>query len=116
MGESSAVCGDFRARRRPRACLFDRGRAEEGGWGLVVRARLKNNGEKALRLRGFRWVSDISSAYPPPVIQFPKALEPFYFATENFRGDYFGTTTTRGEHYFRPLPHEMVTIGFTEDV
>jgi hypothetical protein len=76
---------------------------------------LTNKGSRPMRLRAIRWVSDLSTTYPPPAIRFPKNLEPFYFATENFRGDYFGTTTTRGEHYFRPLPQETVTIGFTED-
>ncbi len=84
--------------------------------GLAARAIITNQGPRPLRLQAIRWVSDFAKLWAPAVLRFPRTLEPQYFATENFRGDYFGTATTRGEHFFKPLPHEMVTIGFTEDV
>lgn len=85
------------------------------GGGLVARAEITNTSQRPMRLQAVRWVSDISTLYAPPAMRFPRRLEPQYFATENFRGDYFGTATTRGEHFFKPMPHAMVTIGFTED-
>ncbi len=81
----------------------------------VARVVVKNAGKKPIRLRAIRWVSDISVPGAVPAMQFPRSLEPFYFATENYRGDYLGTTTTQGDRYFKPLPHEMVTLGFSED-
>lgn len=90
-------------------------RVEKYKGARVARVSVKNAGKKTIRLRAIRWVSDIAVAYAPPVMQFPKKLEPFYFATENFRGDYLGTTTTQGDSYFKPLPHECVTMGFSED-
>ena len=75
---------------------------------------MRNTGRKALRVQAIRWVSDFPRT-GKAVLQFPTALRPFYFATENYRGDYFGTGTTRGGQFFKPLPHEPVTLGLTED-
>ena len=81
----------------------------------VARVAVKNTGKKPIGLRAIRWVSDISVPAAVPTMQFPKALDPFFYSTENFRGDYLGTTTTQGDRYFLPLPHECVSMGFSED-
>nr|MBA3710284.1 hypothetical protein [Planctomycetota bacterium] len=109
----------------PRAVLADgpedyafcrvRLRTRMSGSGLMAQCEITNTGTEPLSVRMIRWVSDISALYPPPTLRFPKSLEPSYFSTENFRGDYFATTTTRGEHFFKPLPHETVLIGCSED-
>ena len=83
--------------------------------GLAARAVITNKTTRRVRLQAIRWVSNLAKLWPPQTLRFPRSLEPQYFATENFRGDYFGTGTTRGEYFCKPLPHEMVTLGFTED-
>ncbi|MBA2481018.1 MAG: hypothetical protein H0V44_10160, partial [Planctomycetes bacterium] len=86
----------------PRAVLEDgpedyafcrvRLRTSRSGSGLMAQCEITNTGTEPLSLRMIRWVSDISALYPPPTLRFPKSLEPSYFSTENFRGDYFATT------------------------
>ena len=82
---------------------------------VVAHACVRNTGEGTLRVRTIRWVPDVSKLGMVSALQFPRELEPFYFATENFRADFFGTGTTRGEYFFKPLPHEMVELGWSED-
>ncbi|MFB3891017.1 MAG: hypothetical protein ACE15C_03230 [Phycisphaerae bacterium] len=84
--------------------------------GVIVQAKITNSGRRPVGLRAIRWATDLSRPEASPAMRFPKTMAPCYFATENYRGDYFGTGTTRGDHYFKPLPHEMVTLGFSEDL
>ena len=90
-------------------------RIERTGGGILVRVSLRNAGRRTVRLAGLRWASDRSALWAPAALRFPRALAPFYCASENFRADYYGTATTRGERFCLPLPHEAVTIGHTED-
>ena len=82
---------------------------------LVAQALVTNTGEEPLRVRCIRWTADVAELGSAPALQFPAELQPVYYASENFRGDYFITGTTRGRHYFKPLPHENVELGVTED-
>ena len=109
----------------PRAAVVGAGGAAEGcrtelrlekSTGFVVaRAAVTNTGEKPMRLRAIRWMADTSVTSAPNVLQFPAELAPFYFATENFRGDFLPTGTVEGDAYFKPLPTETVTLGWSED-
>ncbi|HUV38446.1 MAG TPA: hypothetical protein VMY39_02480 [Planctomycetota bacterium] len=83
---------------------------------VVARARVTNAGDAPVKLRALRWVADTSVTGASNVLQFPKGLEPFYFATENFRGDYIGTCTIEGDRYFKPMPTETVALGWSEDL
>ena len=85
------------------------------GGGILLGASVRNAGRRTLRLLVLRWTSDRAKHWAPAALRFPKSLEPFYCASENFRGDYFGTATTRGDHFCLPMPHQVVTIGHTED-
>ena len=82
---------------------------------VVARARVTNEGDAPMKLRAIRWVADTSVTASTNVLHFPDDLEPFYFATENFRGDYLQTCTIEGDRYFKPMPTETVTLGWSED-
>ncbi|HUV38981.1 MAG TPA: hypothetical protein VMY39_05175, partial [Planctomycetota bacterium] len=82
---------------------------------VVARVRVTNSGDAPLKLRAIRWSADASARAASNALAFPDALQPFYFATENFRGDYLGTCTVEGDRYFKPMPTETVTLGWSED-
>ena len=62
----------------------------------LVQATLVNTGASPLRVKGFRWQHD-PAVKGGPALHFPDALRPQVFATENLRGDYFGTGTVEGD-------------------
>ena len=80
----------------------------------VVRAEIENIGQTPVHLRRIRWTGSPMGGQGR-TLRFPANLEPFFFATENFRGDYFTIGTTRGDRYFKPLPNETVELGWSED-
>jgi hypothetical protein len=76
----------------------------------VVRAKIENCGSAPVRLRRIRWTGTEG-----PALRFSAEWEPFYFATENLRGDFYDVGTTWGDRYFKPLPNETVELGWSED-
>lgn len=83
--------------------------------GVTAKAVVRNTGKHPVRIKAIRWVSDISGGSPKQVLKFPHEHNPFYFSTENFRGESFGTSTTLGNTFFEPLSNQDVTIGSSED-
>ena len=80
----------------------------------LVQATLVNTGASPLRVKGFRWQHD-PAVKGGPALHFPGALRPQVFATENLRGDYFGTGTVEGDRYAYPLTNQHVEYGHAED-
>jgi len=81
---------------------------------VVARASVTNTGGSPLRLRAIRWGTD-PYRVPDLALRFPSALAPRYFATENFRGDFFAVGTTEGDAFFEPLTNQRVEVGWSED-
>lgn len=80
----------------------------------VAQATLVNRGAVPLRLQGLRWHCDPAEK-DGPALHFPVELKPQVFATENLRGDYFGTGTVEGDRYAYPLTNQFVEYGNAED-
>ncbi len=78
----------------------------------VARARVTNTGDQPLRISGIRWTFSPKLGYS---LAFPPEDKPQYFATENFRSDWFGAGTTFGDSYFEPLTNQTVEIGWSSD-
>ncbi len=81
--------------------------AHGGTW---ARAELVNTGDRPLAVKGFRWRGAGGAG-----LAFPAALRPQVYATENLRGDYFGTGTVEGDRFFYPLGNQPVEYGASED-
>ncbi|HYE08176.1 MAG TPA: hypothetical protein VEL07_21870 [Planctomycetota bacterium] len=90
-------------------------RTRRSDGGIVAQAVVTNRGRRRLRVRAIRWVRDLRSVEGGQALRFPRAERPWYFATENFRGDFYGTGTTRGDCFFKPMPNETVVLGMSED-
>lgn len=80
----------------------------------VVQAMVHNPGQQAVGLRRIRWGMP-SGVTPDAGLKFSKTWNPFYFSTENFRGDYVGPGTVRGYSYFNPMPSVTTELGWSED-
>ncbi len=80
----------------------------------VAQATITNRGSASLRLQGIRWRFDPEEKNGP-ALSFPVALQPQVFATENLRGDYFGTGTVEGDRFAYPLTNQPVEYGQAED-
>ncbi len=81
--------------------------AHGGTW---ARAEVVNTGDRPLAISGFRWGAASGGA-----LAFPVALRPQVYATENLRGDYFGTGTVESDRFFYPLGNQPVEYGASED-
>ena len=79
---------------------------------LVAKAVVTNTGACALRVAGIRWTYPLDPGYS---LVFPREGRPRYFATENFRADWFAAGTTYGESYFEPLTNQVVERGWSSD-
>lgn len=79
---------------------------------VVAQACVTNTGTAPLQIRGIRWMHDYAAS---PALHFPTALSPHYYATENYRGDYFRGGTVEGDTYFYPLTNQSVETGWSED-
>jgi hypothetical protein len=91
---------------------WETGEAADGGrW---ARAEVCNTGTTPVALKGFRWGFDPRGA-GGPALHFPAALRPHVYATENLRGDYFGTGTVEGDRFFYPLGNQPVEYGQAEE-
>jgi len=80
----------------------------------VVQTVIKNTGRTALRISRIRWSIPQFDGNTPSLI-FPADYEPFYFSTENYRGDFMVVGSAVGDHFMRPYPNETVEIGWSED-
>ncbi len=80
----------------------------------VIQAMVHNPGQQTLHLQRIRWCmpSDVTA---DAGLKFSKTWNPFYFSTENFRGDYYGPGTIRGDSYFHPMPNVTTELGWSED-
>jgi hypothetical protein len=76
----------------------------------VVQATIRNPGPQPVRLRSIRWTTGFMDGH---ALLAPS--QPVFFATENFRGDYFGAGTCFGNRYFAPWPNHTVELGWSED-
>ncbi len=81
---------------------------------LWTRATVLNTGAAPVALKGIRWRCDPAGS-GGPALRFPAALRPQVYATENLRGDYFGTGTVEGDRFFYPLGNQPVEYGNSED-
>jgi hypothetical protein len=77
---------------------------------LVAQAVVRNTGAAPARLRSILWSTGFMDGH---ALVAPE--KPVFFATENFRGDYFGTGTCFGDRYFAPWPNHTVELGWSED-
>ena len=77
----------------------------------LVQATLVNTGASPLRVKGFRWQHD-PAVKGGPALHFPDALRPQVFATENLRGDYFGTGTVEGDRWRGDPRRRLQLDGF----
>ncbi|MBF0243921.1 MAG: alpha-galactosidase [Planctomycetes bacterium] len=84
---------------------------EQACW---ARASVQNTGSAPLSLKGFRWRYDPAGS-AGPALHFPVTLQPCVYATENLRGEYFGTGTVEGDRFFYPLGNQHVEYGHSED-
>ena len=110
---------------RPTAILAD-DESPDACWGVrweietlasntvCTRAWITNTGTTPLRVKGIRWGCDPAEENGP-ALRFPPALEPHVFATENLRGDYFGSGTVEGDRFAYPLTNQHIEYGNAED-
>jgi hypothetical protein len=108
----AAVLADDQAADAPVEVTWETGRPEAGVcW---ARAEVGNVGDRPVAVKGFRWQAD-PRAGAGPALHFPLALRPHVYATENLRGDYFGTGTVESDRFFYPLDNRPVEFGGSED-
>ncbi|MFW5803495.1 MAG: alpha-galactosidase [Verrucomicrobiota bacterium] len=79
---------------------------------LAAGAKIVNTGDYPLRIAGIRWTYPLDPGYS---LAFPREDRPRYFATENFRSDWFAAGTTFGDSYFEPLTNQTVEVGWSSD-
>lgn len=78
----------------------------------VAQAVVTNTGPAPLRLAGIRWTHENGGQQ---AMDFPIALAPHYYCTQNYRADYFRAGTLEGDRFFYPLTNQSVEIGWSED-
>ncbi|MFH1706708.1 MAG: hypothetical protein ABIF71_02170 [Planctomycetota bacterium] len=83
--------------------------------GIVVQAVIRNRSHKTVRVRNVLWARDMEPLWPPPALVFADQLQPFYYSSENYRGEVFGTGTMVGTALFYPLTNQDITVGLHED-
>ncbi len=83
--------------------------------GITAKAVIKNNSGRTVRLKSILWTRELKPLWPPQVLIFPDELKPFYYSSENYRGEVFGTGTMVGSSFFHPLTNQDVTVGLHED-
>lgn len=80
----------------------------------VAQAVIRNTGKVPLRISRIRWgISQFDG--DSPSLCFPAESEPFYFSTENYRGDFLVVGSAVGNRFIKPYPNETVEIGWSED-
>lgn len=107
-----AILADDQRADAPLEVTWETGAPETGVcW---ARAAVRNAGDRPVALQGFRWGFDPRQS-GGPALHFPVPLRPHVYATENLRGDYFGTGTVEGDCFFHPLGNQAVEYGHSED-
>jgi len=81
---------------------------------VIAQALIRNTGRTPLRISRIRWSIPQFDGSSPSLL-FPGETEPFYFSTENYRGDFMVVGSAVGNRFMRPYPNETVEAGWTED-
>ena len=80
----------------------------------VVNTTIINKTSQPLYISKIRWSYPLVYGSTPNLV-IPSDSQPFFYSTENYRGDVLCVGSSIGDRYIKPYPNETVEIGWSED-